>query len=165
MKAENFSTNLKFPVLCFLVMAINLLWLQNSYLPVIVQIVAVLVTGVFLFGGIRWIERANMILVPLLLCIVIFTFGWSLTREYAEVGIAFLLTPSWSKLGTFYLIKTMFDQHFSISKKSENSREVCTNSFNLVYWFLKVLRREITEYKKKLHSIKLVVISDEIDKK
>ncbi|KAA0184597.1 Sodium dependent neurotransmitter transporter [Fasciolopsis buskii] len=70
----------------------------NSYLPVIVQIVAVLVTGVFLFGGIRWIERANMILVPLLLCIVIFTFGWSLTREYAEVGIAFLLTPSWNSL-------------------------------------------------------------------
>lgn len=38
-----------------------------------------------------------MVLVPLLLSIVIFTFGWSLTRQYAEVGIVFLFTPSWSE--------------------------------------------------------------------
>ncbi|THD25080.1 Sodium dependent neurotransmitter transporter [Fasciola hepatica] len=71
---------------------------ENPYLPVILQIAAVFLTGVFLFGGINWIERANMILVPLLLCIVIFTFGWSLTRAYAEVGIVFLFTPNWSSL-------------------------------------------------------------------
>ncbi|TGZ70045.1 hypothetical protein CRM22_003410 [Opisthorchis felineus] len=63
--------------------------------PVICQVVAVVIAGIFLFGGIKWIEKANLLLVPLLLAILIFTFGWSLTRPYAEVGIKFLFTPTW----------------------------------------------------------------------
>ncbi|CAH8475282.1 unnamed protein product [Schistosoma bovis] len=68
---------------------------QHSYWPVFTQILAVTLSGICLLGGIKWIERVNMVLVPLLLSIVIFTFGWSLTRQYAEVGIVFLFTPSW----------------------------------------------------------------------
>ncbi|KAG5449897.1 putative sodium-dependent transporter [Clonorchis sinensis] len=63
--------------------------------PVICQVIAVVIAGIFLFGGIKWIEKANLLLVPLLLAILIFTFGWSLTRPYAEVGIKFLFTPTW----------------------------------------------------------------------
>ncbi|OON21167.1 hypothetical protein X801_02941 [Opisthorchis viverrini] len=63
--------------------------------PVTCQIAAILLTGVFLFGGVKWIERANLVLVPILLIILIFTFGWSLTRPYSEVGIKFLFTPTW----------------------------------------------------------------------
>ncbi|KER23160.1 hypothetical protein T265_08892 [Opisthorchis viverrini] len=64
--------------------------------PVICQVIAVVIAGIFLFGGIKWIEKANLLLVPLLLAILIFTFGWSLTRPYAEVGIKFLFTPTWA---------------------------------------------------------------------
>ncbi|KER23159.1 hypothetical protein T265_08891 [Opisthorchis viverrini] len=63
--------------------------------PVTCQIAAILLTGAFLFGGVKWIERANLVLVPILLIILIFTFGWSLTRPHAEVGIKFLFTPTW----------------------------------------------------------------------
>ncbi|TGZ70038.1 hypothetical protein CRM22_003410 [Opisthorchis felineus] len=63
--------------------------------PVTCQIAAIVLTGAFLFGGVKWIERANLVLVPLLLLILIFTFGWSLTRPYSEVGIKFLFTPTW----------------------------------------------------------------------
>ncbi|KAF5404400.1 hypothetical protein PHET_02061 [Paragonimus heterotremus] len=69
---------------------------KDSYWPVFCQILAVALTGAFLFGGIHLVEKANMILVPLLLLILVFTFGWSVTREYAEVGIQFLFTPTWS---------------------------------------------------------------------
>ncbi|KAF8566332.1 hypothetical protein P879_07788, partial [Paragonimus westermani] len=67
----------------------------NSYWPLLTQLLAILLTSGFLFGGIRWIERANLFLVPLLLLIIVFTFVWSLTRDYAEIGIAYLFTPSW----------------------------------------------------------------------
>ncbi|KAF5399170.1 Sodium-and chloride-dependent GABA transporter ine [Paragonimus heterotremus] len=69
---------------------------RDSYWPVFCQILAVALTGAFSFGGIHLVEKANMILVPLLLLILVFTFGWSMTREYAEVGIQFLFTPTWS---------------------------------------------------------------------
>ncbi|CAH8566771.1 unnamed protein product [Dicrocoelium dendriticum] len=70
---------------------------QESYWPVFCQVLTVLITGVFLFGGIRLVEKANLVMVPLLLLILIFTFGWSMTRQYAEVGMAFLLTPAWGE--------------------------------------------------------------------
>ncbi|KAF7258505.1 hypothetical protein EG68_04367 [Paragonimus skrjabini miyazakii] len=69
---------------------------RDSYWPVFCQILAVALTGAFSFGGIHLVEKANTILVPLLLLILVFTFGWSMTREYAEVGIQFLFTPTWS---------------------------------------------------------------------
>ncbi|VDP74589.1 unnamed protein product [Echinostoma caproni] len=72
---------------------------RDSSWPVLTQMLTLVIAGSFIFGGIRWIERANLFLVPLLLMIVVFTFAWSLTRPYAEVGISFLLTPNWASLG------------------------------------------------------------------
>ncbi|CAH8447561.1 unnamed protein product [Heterobilharzia americana] len=71
---------------------------EHSYWPIFTQILAVCLTGICLAGGVKWIEKANIILVPLLLIIILFMFGWSLTRQYAEIGIAFLFTPSWSSI-------------------------------------------------------------------
>ncbi|OON19887.1 hypothetical protein X801_04240, partial [Opisthorchis viverrini] len=76
------------------------LLLQDSYWPVLFHTIAVLIVAVCIFGGIRWIEKANMFLVPMLLGILLFTFGWSLTRQYAEVGITFIFTPEWSSMLT-----------------------------------------------------------------
>ncbi|KAF7233524.1 hypothetical protein EG68_05998 [Paragonimus skrjabini miyazakii] len=73
---------------------------MDSYWPVLTHTLAVVLVGVCIFGGINWIEKANMVLVPMLLGILIFTFGWSLTRQYAEVGISFLFTPDWGSMLT-----------------------------------------------------------------
>ncbi|KAF6775313.1 hypothetical protein AHF37_05217 [Paragonimus kellicotti] len=59
---------------------------MDSYWPVLTHTLAVVLVGVCIFGGINWIEKANMVLVPMLLGILIFTFGWSLTRQYAEAA-------------------------------------------------------------------------------
>ena len=69
--------------------------MQESYWPVLTHTLSVVIVGGCIFGGIKWIEKANMVLVPMLLGILIFTFGWSLTRKYSEVGITFLFTPYW----------------------------------------------------------------------
>lgn len=74
---------------------------QHSYWPVLTQFLAVALSGICLAGGVKWIEKANIILVPLLLFIIVFMFGWAITRQYAEIGITFLFTPSWSKLNNF----------------------------------------------------------------
>ncbi|CAH8830929.1 unnamed protein product [Trichobilharzia szidati] len=71
---------------------------MESYLPVLTQCMSVSIAAVSVFGGINWIEKANNILVPFLISIVVFTFGWALTRPYSEVGIKFLFTPTWSSL-------------------------------------------------------------------
>ncbi|VDP60680.1 unnamed protein product [Schistosoma mattheei] len=68
----------------------------HSYWPVLTQFLAVALSGICLAGGVKWIEKANIILVPLLLFIIVFMFGWAITRQYAEIGITFLFTPSWS---------------------------------------------------------------------
>ncbi|CAI2723436.1 unnamed protein product [Schistosoma spindalis] len=73
---------------------------QESYWPVLTHTLAVVIVGGCIFGGIKWIEKANMVLVPMLLGILIFTFGWSLTRKYSEVGITFLFTPYWGSMFT-----------------------------------------------------------------
>ncbi|CAH8445181.1 unnamed protein product [Schistosoma intercalatum] len=71
---------------------------RDSYWPVLTQCLSVIMAAACIYGGIKWIEKANNILVPFLLIIVMFTCGWSLTRTYAEVGIKFLFTPTWSSL-------------------------------------------------------------------
>ncbi|CAH8558602.1 unnamed protein product [Dicrocoelium dendriticum] len=73
---------------------------RESYWPVLTHVLAVLIVGVCIFGGIRRIEKANMVLVPMLLGILVFTFGWSLTRQYSDVGISFLFTPDWKSMLT-----------------------------------------------------------------
>ncbi|CAH8450712.1 unnamed protein product [Heterobilharzia americana] len=73
---------------------------RDSYWPVLTHSLAVFIVGGCIFGGIKWIEKANMVLVPMLLGILLFTFGWSLTRKYSEVGITFLFTPYWGSMFT-----------------------------------------------------------------
>ncbi|KAF8572002.1 hypothetical protein P879_01949 [Paragonimus westermani] len=69
---------------------------RETYWPVIIHVLCAGVCGICLYGGIRRIEKVNLVLVPLLLSLLLFTLAWSLTREYAEVGIQFLFTPAWS---------------------------------------------------------------------
>ena len=54
--------------------------------------------GLSIVKGVKTIEKVNVFLVPVLLVIILFTFIWSLTREYADYGITYLFTPNWGKL-------------------------------------------------------------------
>ena len=73
--------------------------------PLLTHFIAVLIAGVSVTKGVKTIEKVSMVLVPLLLLIILFTFVWSLTREYADYGIKFLFSPKW---GT-YLHLTQVD--------------------------------------------------------
>uniref|UniRef100_A0A0X3Q0P3 Putative sodium-dependent transporter HI_0736 n=1 Tax=Schistocephalus solidus TaxID=70667 RepID=A0A0X3Q0P3_SCHSO len=73
-------------------------WFTASYYPLLMHTIGLVICGVCVFWGVKGIEIANSCLVPLQLFIVLFTFSWSLTREYADVGIQFMFTPSWHTL-------------------------------------------------------------------
>ncbi|VDK37141.1 unnamed protein product [Taenia asiatica] len=79
---------------------LNLMWifLQQTYWPLFNHTLCLLICGVAVFKGVKGIEIANGVLVPLQLLIVILVFYWSLSREYAEVGIKFMFTPDWGTL-------------------------------------------------------------------
>ncbi len=51
-------------------------------------------------GGVKTIERANTILVPTLLVIVVVAVVRALTLPGAGAGVAYLFTPDWSTLGS-----------------------------------------------------------------
>lgn len=56
-------------------------------------------------------------MVPIQLIIVISTFYWSLSREYADVGIKFMFAPDWCKLVGMVEAPKLFICE-SITKKS-----------------------------------------------
>ncbi|XP_061178208.1 uncharacterized sodium-dependent transporter HI_0736-like [Saccostrea echinata] len=72
---------------------------EDSYWPVLTHALASLLAGLAVVKGVNTIEKTNMFLVPLLLLIILFTFVWSLTRDYADIGIKFLFTPHWESFG------------------------------------------------------------------
>ena len=80
----------RFRIKCF--------YFQDSVWPLLTHFIAVLIAGISVTKGVKTIEKVSMVLVPLLLLIILFTFVWSLTREYADYGIKFLFSPKW---GTF----------------------------------------------------------------
>ncbi|KAL7060402.1 hypothetical protein AAHC03_09723 [Spirometra sp. Aus1] len=73
-------------------------WFTSTYYPLLTHTICLIICGVCVFWGVKGIEIANSCLVPLQLFIVLFTFAWSLTREYADVGIQFMFTPNWHTL-------------------------------------------------------------------
>ncbi|XP_067667839.1 uncharacterized sodium-dependent transporter YocR-like [Haliotis asinina] len=68
---------------------------QDSAWPVLTHGLAIMFAGLSVVKGVKTIEKVNMFLVPVLLLILLFTFVWSLTREYADFGIKYLFTPNW----------------------------------------------------------------------
>lgn len=72
---------------------------EESYWPILTHALALLTAGSAVIKGVKTFEKVNMILVPVLLVIILFTFVWSLTREYADYGIKFLFTPDWESFG------------------------------------------------------------------
>ena len=71
---------------------------QGGGFPVVFHAVAMGLGGLVVWNGIRSIERANMILIPALLLIVLISLARTLTLDGASEGIRFLFTPDWSTL-------------------------------------------------------------------
>nr|KAI8736934.1 hypothetical protein BgiMline_026088 [Biomphalaria glabrata] len=68
---------------------------EDSYWPILTTGIAVLLAALSVSKGVKTIEKVCTYLVPVLLLILLFTFVWSLTREYADVGIKYMFTPHW----------------------------------------------------------------------
>ena len=71
---------------------------QGGGFPVAFHALAMGLGAVVVWNGIKSIERANLVLIPALLLIVIVSLLRTLTLDGASEGIAFLFTPDWSTL-------------------------------------------------------------------
>lgn len=71
---------------------------QGGGFPVAFHALAMGLGAVVVWNGIKSIERANRILIPALLLIVVISLVRTLTLDGSYEGIAFLFTPDWSTL-------------------------------------------------------------------
>lgn len=76
---------------------------ESQYLPVLLHFLSLLFTSLSLIRGVSSIEKVNRVIVPLLLLVLLVSFYWSLTLEYASYGITFLFTPDWGELSNLKL--------------------------------------------------------------
>lgn len=73
---------------------------QGSSFPVVFHGLAMLLGAFACWQGVRSIERANKVLVPTLLVIVVIAVVRAVTLPGAGAGIAYLFTPDWSTLAS-----------------------------------------------------------------
>ena len=84
--------------------ATMLMWenfIHNSPLEVVMfQLIAVSLSGIIVYGGIRGIERANTILIPCLVgfLIIAMIYPFILNPSGAATGLRFLFIPQWEYL-------------------------------------------------------------------
>jgi NSS family neurotransmitter:Na+ symporter len=71
---------------------------QGGGFPVAFHALAMGLGAVVVWNGIKSIERANLVLIPALLLIIIISLVRTLTLDGASEGIVFLFTPDWSTL-------------------------------------------------------------------
>ncbi|VDN08958.1 unnamed protein product [Dibothriocephalus latus] len=84
---------------------------QESNYPVLCHTISLVLVTICVFGGLKWIEKVNTTLVTLLAIIILITFGWALSLQYADVGLQYLFTPAWSSLGSAELWIQAFIQN------------------------------------------------------
>ena len=71
---------------------------QGSNWPIITHATVMLLGGYIVLKGIKSIERANKILIPSLLIVLVISLVKALTIEGGGAGISYLFTPDWSDL-------------------------------------------------------------------
>ncbi|VDL59317.1 unnamed protein product [Hymenolepis diminuta] len=70
----------------------------HTYWPLLNHTICLAICGLAIFKGAKGIEIANGLLVPMQAIIILIVFFWSLSRDYADIGIKFMFTPDWSTL-------------------------------------------------------------------
>ncbi len=73
---------------------------QTSGFPIVFHGLAMTLGAFACWQGVRSIERANKVLVPTLLVIVVISVIRAVTLPGAGAGIAYLFTPDWATLGS-----------------------------------------------------------------
>ncbi|MEM7280380.1 MAG: sodium-dependent transporter [Pseudomonadota bacterium] len=71
---------------------------QSSGFPVMFHGIAMGLGAVVVWKGIKSIERANLVLIPVLLVIVLISVFRALTLDGSWAGVKFLFTPDWGTL-------------------------------------------------------------------
>ena len=72
---------------------------SGSWEPVLYHLIAIGICGLIVWRGVAGgIERANKIIIPSLLIILLLSLWRALTLPGAEKGLAFLFTPNWEAL-------------------------------------------------------------------
>ena len=69
--------------------------MQDTYYPLLCHTIGAVLAGFCIVRGVKTVEWANKILVPVLLLIVAFSLAWSLSLPYAYEGIVYLFSPDW----------------------------------------------------------------------
>ncbi|MEX0928405.1 MAG: sodium-dependent transporter [Balneolales bacterium] len=71
---------------------------QLSAMPALFHAVVMFCGGYIVIRGIKFIEKVNMVLIPLLLLILLLSAARALTLPGSFEGVKFLFTPDWSSL-------------------------------------------------------------------
>ncbi|BHF72074.1 hypothetical protein SprV_0401513700 [Sparganum proliferum] len=69
---------------------------QGTQFPVLCHTISLVLVTICVFGGLKWIEWVNSTLVSILAIIILVTFGWALSLQYADIGLQYLFTPDWA---------------------------------------------------------------------
>ncbi|XP_033640690.1 uncharacterized sodium-dependent transporter HI_0736-like [Asterias rubens] len=70
---------------------------EDSFFPVLCHFVAIAFGAFSVAWGVKSIELANCVVVPVFLVLLLFTFIWSMTLENAGAGIKFMFSPDWEQ--------------------------------------------------------------------
>ena len=70
---------------------------QGGYFPILCTFVILLLSSAAVSRGVSTFEPVNLIIVPILLLTLAFSFYWAIFLPYASVGITHLFTPDWGK--------------------------------------------------------------------
>ncbi|RPF54048.1 sodium-dependent transporter [Aquisalibacillus elongatus] len=88
-------------------------WISNSLSPLFWQVLFLGVTLLIVVRGIKGgIEKANVLLMPVLALLMVFMAMYVLTLDGAWEGMKFLFQPEWSQLGNPDLYLTALGQAF-----------------------------------------------------
>jgi NSS family neurotransmitter:Na+ symporter len=72
---------------------------SESYAPVLPHVIAILGATVVVARGVKGIERATTVLMPILILIILLLTGRALMLPGAGEGLAYLFTVDWDRLG------------------------------------------------------------------
>lgn len=91
-------------------------YVSGTTKPIIMMLIVLVLTTFLLVGGIaKGIEKANKILMPMLLIIVVILIVRSVTLPGAVEGIKFLFMPDFSKVGLHTFLDAMGQSFYSLS--------------------------------------------------
>ncbi|ELU13568.1 hypothetical protein CAPTEDRAFT_229243 [Capitella teleta] len=71
---------------------------SESAWPVLTEAIAISLTALILLKSVKTIERANLVLAPTLILLLVVIFVWSMTRPGSGDGLQFMFSPDWDTL-------------------------------------------------------------------